>query len=555
MTVDLPELLTALTSSNPIAASDAARDYVITQEVPNIDIEVMAYTKFYKQAGVIADYKKLEVTFSRNKTGTASIVLKQTDPMVAIVMDCWETVVPITITKGYLRWSGRVEYCDYEYKNGEYNVTVNCTGDYQWFDKILSWPNPFTPIQIQFPKKSLFIGPAITCIKTLILENCFRIQSGIWELPNTLFSGDFDWEAWFGTLLTSDGNLLTMLMTPMVVVPTDPLFDTSPWTSINGRMDKISALVEQVVKDNGLVLTADLWLPGEPQPVGLLIPLTVPTIVVDCKNFSNVTGPTGTFIDGIVTDTVDLQNSVLGDVLAPFLNPGNEYAPEGVNIAPTIGVNFVKPWVIFNDNPRGGLTEFHLIPHSPLAYTIIGGGKSPTWVNDLINATLEYLIDAIEIAVGFTGIPDTILDGTFDDTILAFQLIENFDRRLALGPYAFPEYFQQTGSGAYTLDEWFALQSAMWDTRGYHGVIVSFDDGYPYTIGKDLFIGGLASFSAQGLLLTDYVERLTITDTPTERTKAVVMIGDGKSHDDPVVRIQRKIVSFEEAFQILTMAN
>ena len=453
----------------------------------------------YKFAGLCADYKRLNCVFEWNAIGTASIVLKQTDPLVPIVMNCHQNVVPVTIRYGYTRWSGRVEYCDYEYKSGEYNVTVYCTSDYQWFDKIMCWPDPFLPIQVQFPSRAVFIGPAITCIKTMIMENVFRLQAGLWELVNTALSGDLDWKAWFGTLLESDGNIVDMLRTPIVVIPTDPIFDPSPCTSINGRMDKLSTLMDRVMKSYGLHLTADLWLPGEPQPTGLLIPLTVATIVVDVKDMSGVTGPTGTFIDGLIKDVVDLQNSVLGDVLNPLLNPGNQYAPEGINIAPTLGVNFTKPWVVFSDHARGGLREFHLVPHSPLAHTVIGGGKSPHWVNDLINATLEFFIDAIEIAIGFTGIPDTLLDGTFDDILLAFQEIENSKRRISMGPYCFSEYFQQTGASAYTLDEWFALKDAMWDSRGFHGIIIGFDNGYPYTVGKDLFVGGLASFGNNGL--------------------------------------------------------
>jgi hypothetical protein len=559
-TPDPTELIKAINSPNPVANAIAARDYNNFATKPSTSIAVTVYNKFYHYQGTIADYKKLNVSFVRNKMDTATIVLKQTDPMVPVVMDCWQSTVPIVIETGYLRWSGRVEYVDYAYKDNNYDVTVYCSGDYQFLDKIMCWPDPFLPLQIQFPSRALFLGPAVTCIKTMIAENVFRLQSGLWEFVDNALSLDLDWESWFGTLLESNGNLEQMLMTPIVVVPTNPLTDTSPWVSINGRMDKISTLCEQVCEDYGLILTADLWLPGDPQPAGLFIPLSAPTIVVDCKDMSGVTGPSGTFLDGIVFDLVNLQNSILGDVLSPLLNPGNAYAPEGINIAPLLGLNFVTPWVLFTDHKRGGLTEFHIMPHHPLAYTIIGGGKSPQWVNDLINATLEWLIDSIEIAIGFTGIPDTLLDGTFDDVIMAFQQIEHFDRRVKMGPYGYPEFFQQTGASAYTLDEWFALQQALWDTRGYHGIIVSFNDGYPYTIGKDIFLGGLASFAATNLgitganLYTDYVEKIEISDSPEERRKCQVMIGDGKSHESSIVKIQRQLNKFEEAFQIVTMS-
>jgi hypothetical protein len=550
------DLEAAISGSNPVAAMNAAEIASQQANKPITDIQVQFYTKTYGQAGPLcADYKKINCVFNMNSIGTATIILKQTDPLVPIVMNCYKNVVPVTITYGSLRWSGRVDYVDYEYKDGEYNVIVYCKDDYEWFDKIMCWPDPFLPIQVQIPSRGVFIGPAITCVKTMIAEQVFRLQSGIWEFFNNALSLDLDWQSWFGTLLESNGNILEMLMTPIVVVPTDPLLDASPWTSINGRMDKLSSMMNKTMKSYGLVLSAKLWLPDEPQPEGLVIPLTVATIVVDCVDMSGVTGPTGTFIDGLVLDTVDLQNSVLGGVLDPFLNPGNSYAPEGVNIAPTLGVNFTKPWVIFSDQARGGLREFHLIPHAPLAHTIIGGGKSPHWINDLINATLEFGIDAIEIAVGFTGIPDTLLDGTFDDILLAFQQIENSSRRNDLGPYGYSEYFQQTGSSAYTLDEWFALQEAMWDTRGYHGIIVSFDNGYPYTVGKDIFIGSLASFGIMGNLYTDYVMKIEVEDTPDQRAKATIVIGDGKSHEAPPIRIQRTLAEFQQAFQIITLAN
>lgn len=551
---DKSALSKSLQTSDYLAAtSTQVRDVLTHADVPQCVVTM--YDKKYHVIGEINDYISVTCDFTRNTIDTATIVMKATDPLAAYAMQCYQTVVPITIQIGSQRWSGRIDNFDYALQNGVKTLTLQCMGDYAWFSKILVWPNFLTPIQIQWPTRALFIGPAITCIKTCIIEQCFRLQSGIWELVNNLLSGNFDWKAWFGTVLMSNGNPIDMLLTPIVVIPTNPIFDDSRWISFNARMDKISTVLEQVLKDNGLILTADLWLPGDPQPKGLVVPLHAPTIVVDVKDRSGITGPTGTFIDGLIKNIVDLENSVLGEVLSPFLNPANEYAPEGVNIAPMLGVNFVKPWVVFNDHPRGGVQEFHLYGHHPLAHTIIGGGKSPKWINDLINATFEWLIDSISIAIGISGIPSDLLNGTLDDTILAFQLVENFDRRVKLGPYGWPEYFVQTGASAYTLDEWFALKSAMWDTRGYHAVILSFDNGFPYTFGKDLFVGSLASFAVDGILYTEYLEKVTFTDDRNSRAKIQCVIGDGKRHDNPIVKLQRNIVKFQEAFQIVTLSS
>jgi hypothetical protein len=523
---------------------------------PPDDVRVTYYNKTYQPMGEINDYMSLTFQLARNRVASAEIVLKGIDPAVPALLNCPQTTVPITIETGTIRWSGRVFSCEDKFADRVNTVVVTCISDYAFLDKILCWPNFLLPIQVQFPSEALFIGPAVTCVKTLVAEQCFRLQSGIWELVNNLGSLDLDWTSWFGTVLESNGNLLEMLLTPIVVVPTDPIFDTSPWVSFSGRMDSCSTLIEQVCKDTGTNVTMTLWLPGDPQPEGLLVPLTAATIVMDATDNLNVTGPTGTFLDGILQDTVDLNNSVLGQTLDPFLNPSNEYAPQGINIAPTIGVNFVQPWVVLTDDPRSGLLQYSVKGRHPLAHTVVAGGKSPQWINDLLNLAAEWAIQAITIAIGISGIPSDLFDGEIDDVILAFWQAENGGRRIDLGPYAFPEYFCQTGASSYTLDSWFAMQNAMWDTRGLYTYQWTFYNGYPYTLGVDLFVGQMASFANRGRLYTDFVDSVVFTDDRTTRLgKLEVTVGDGQFVENPVAKLYRKLVGFEKAFQIITLSN
>lgn len=550
-------LLEILESPDYKAQVSAAMIAAEIEQHPPTSAVITVYGKTYKPIGEINDYVALKVIFPRNRIGTATIVLKGTEPMYAALVNCWQTVVPITIDIGGLRWSGRVFSADDSMHDRVNTLTLQCKDDYTFLDKILCWPAPELPIEAQFPSRALYIGPAITCIKTLIAEQALRLQSGIWELVNNLGSLDLDWQSWFGTLLESTGSegFGEMLSIPVVVVPTDPITDTSQWCSISGRMDKCSTLIEQVVADLGLNVTCSLWMPGDPQPAGLSTELAWPCIVVDVRDNENVTGPTGTFLDGIVEDVVDLQHSLLGNVLSPFLNPDNEYAPQGINIAPLIGVNFTKPWTLFTDSNRSGLREYHVVFKHPDAYTVVGGGKSPKWIDDLINETLEWLVDSITIAIGISGIPSDFLDGTFDDIILAFQQIENAERRSALGPYAWPEFFVQTGASAFTLDEWFALQGAMWDTRGYPMFTLKFDNGFPYQVGKDIFPGQLVSFARRGQLLTDYVDSVTFTDDRKNRARVDMVVGDILPMQNPMVKIQRRLNEFEAAFNIITLSS
>jgi len=104
------------------------------------------------------------------------------------------------------------------------------------------------------------------------------------------------------------------------------------------------------------------------------------------------------------------------------------------------------------------------------------------------------------------------------------------------------------------LDSWFAMQNAMWDTRGLYSYQWSFLNGYPYTIGVDIFVGQLASIVNRGLLYTDYVNSVVFTDDRTTRLgKVEITVGDLEFVLNPVAKIYRKLVNTEKAMQILAL--
>lgn len=568
---DVQNLLPAL-QSYPELASAAAQIAAQPMLVPNNKVIITVYNKVYEQTGEIADHISLEAEWKRNDIGTATLVLKGNDPNLAAIMKATTEVVPIVIETGdNMRWSGRVNSYALALDAKKETLTVECVDDFTWFSRILVWPNFLLPIEVQFPKNAIYVGPVVTCILTMIAEQTFRLQSGLWEFVNDpaelLDLGD-EWKFFQEKWKTAGGNPIDYLMLPIVVQFFNPLLDTSPWVAIQGRMDKVYDLVKDLLNNYGLSLTASLWLPGDPQPphsingiplMPLFTPLTVPTIIVTCVNRSGVVGPSGTFVDGAIEDIVDLQHSLLGNTLSPFLNPKNKYYPVnlGVNIAPAFGVNFVPSWVIFNgdDINSGGAITYKLSGYAPIAHTIIGGGKSPQWLNDLINATLEFLIDAIELTIGFSGIPDDLLNGTFDDIILAFQEMENTERRAEMGPYGFPEYFTKTGASAYTLDEWFALMQAMFDTSGYNCIQLKWANGYPYTIGRDVFLGSLVSFIRQGQMYTDYVYSITLKDDRKTRAEVDIIVGNGKREINPILRVVKMITGLEEVLNTISMSS
>lgn len=566
--IDVAATQAALASGNPHEAMRAARDAAAVEQHPPTDIVASVRTNTYGQAGEAADYLLLQINFPRLTVPTGKMILKGSDPLADTVLSCDQTVVPVVIDIGPLRWSGRVDVAHDNFGDPDRAdvIELELLHDKAWLTRIVAWPHWFMPLQVQGPpSRGVVFANAITAIKYIFASQCMRLQLGLWSVVNNLLSLNLDWRAWFGTLLMQNPgeeldlrDVIQAVTTPIYVVPTNPLFDTSPFISLNWRMEELLQLVTKTCEDNGFTIEVSLWEPGMPQPdpfAELTNLLRVPTIVVDVKDRMSVTGFSGTFLDGFQRTFVDLAGSMFGEVLNPFLNPGNEYAPEGVNIAPALGLHFVKPWVVFTDHPRSGV-KGKVSHHHAIAWRTITGGKGPQWMNNLVDATLTFFIDMLMIVIGFTGVPGSVLNGAFHDLWFAFQLTDNFNRRVKQGPYGFPEKFFPTGSGSYTLEAFFQQKSAQYDTRGYVSGQVTVANCYPYELGRDMFPGALATYVRRGKLFTDFIEdAVLVDDREQNRAELQIQIGDGKAEEAPAAKLQRRLGDLQAGVNVVLMAN
>jgi hypothetical protein len=527
------------------AAELALKQKADTEAIGKPKFLIEIFDNVYGKQGEITDYISTTVTWKKNAASGGTIVLKGSDAWGEYARRCRTTVVPIIITVNGYRWTGRVDTASWDLVDGVATYTLQLISDWQWFHRVLVWPNFAFPIEFQWPKEAIYIGPACTVLATMTFEQAIRLQFGLWEIVNNILNP----AAWFASAMMKEG-----LLTPLAVVPVNPLTDTSKWVAISGRMDSIATLAEQVCKDNGIDMSATAWLPGDEQPAPDWYTLTDACIVIRFVDKSGVTGPTGTIIDGLIKDAVDIADSVLGEVLDPLAD--SEYRPEGINLAPALGVNWQRPWtVLLPDVPRSGLKECHITEHHPLAYTVIGGGRSPQWVNQLIDVIIETLMSQLLMALGASGIAPTLLDGFLDNVVLAFQEVENAARRYKLGPFGFPEYFTGTGSTAYTLDEFFALEIAMWETRGYSSCQAVMYDSVPYSLGRDYQHGDLMSWIHEGMLYTDYITEITATDDRNKRVEVLTKIGDGSAQESPWAKLQRRLQAAENAMQIALLSS
>ena len=506
-------------------------------------------------AAVGDDMMELTGGDPRNNVPIVSLKLKGSSPLTRIMRKCKKEMVGVIVETAGIRLAFYVDTFDREWTEDGWVGTANLRGIWDILNFMQIWPMWYFPIQAQPISHAVYIWGLCTVIESMVAEQAMRLQSGLWEFVNNALSLNPDIRAWFGKLFLNNGNIFQTLKTPIYVVRTNPIFDSSPLVARTVRMESCGTVIQDITKPYGVDVRVDLWLPGDPQP-DAWSGLTQPTYVVSTVDRSQIEGPTKTVLDSVLRTVVDLGGA-FGNIFYPLIQqvPGMD----GVVQAPGIGINFVPPWAILvapEEGQKGSIETCKITDHSPKGWQHIMGGRSPKWLNDLMNATFAWIIDSISIIIGFTGIPSDLLSGFLNNAFLAFQLIELFDRRKDMGPYhPAIEVFHATTSAPYNIETFFAFINAFWDSRGYTSAIVSFRNGDVYTYGKDIFRGGLASlaFDDRTQLLTDYVENVTFRISPTQRD-IIVQIGDGKAEEAPLMKHQRFITGLFEAYNALTLA-
>ncbi|ANN98206.1 hypothetical protein [Mycobacteroides abscessus] len=498
----------------------------------------------------------------RNDCPTAKLKHTGDSPLVELFMDCRNTMVGIELETAGERSNFYVKKHDWVYEDGAWTGTVEARGIWDILNYYVIWPSWWAPIQAQPFSHAIFIWALQTCIENMVSECAIRIQSGWLEFINNGLSLNGDTRAWFGTVLQAlkrDGLTLQtfgrMLRTPTYVKRTNPFLDTSPMCAKTVRMEACGTVIKDVTRAYGVDTRMDLWRPGDPQP-DRWITLDQPTYVFSTADRQQIEGPTKTVADSVIKTVIDLGGS-LGGIFKPIVQqvPGMD----GVFYAPAVGVNFEQPYAYLVAPEKGedsSIIACRVSNHTPDGWQHIIGGRSPKWLNDLMNATFAWLIDSLMIVVGFSGIPSDLLSGFLNNSFLAFQLIQVYDRRDDVGPFhPAIERFYPTASAPYNIETVFAFINAIFDSAGATTAQVTFRNGDQYAWGRDIFKGGLMSlvYHRRTKMVTDYIENRMWRISPTERT-VTVTLGDGRRDEAPLGRFQRFITGAFEAINVATLA-
>ncbi|SBS73769.1 hypothetical protein MHPYR_180049 [uncultured Mycobacterium sp.] len=356
-------------------------------------------------------------TDPRNASGSAMIKLKSGSTHNAYLAECSKTFVGVKVETAGIKMPYYVKKHSQKYENSAWTYTSELAGIADIFKYLIIFPTWFLPIQVQPISHAVLAGPIVTVLESVISECALRIQSGIMDFFNNALSLNPDMRTWVGTMLQAlnrDGLTLEalhrMLRTPMYVVRGNPFLDGSPLWAKTVRMVPLSEVIEEATQSYGIDVSIELWEVGDPQP-DAFAHLDQPTYVVRVRDRTQIVGPTKTIIDSVLRTAVDLSGS-LGVMFGPLIKgvPGME----GVFVAPALGINYHEPWTYLvapDPGEDGSVLTCEIVDHTQTGWQHIIGGKSPKWLNDLINAWFSFVIDAVQIVLGFTGIPSDLLSG------------------------------------------------------------------------------------------------------------------------------------------------
>jgi hypothetical protein len=505
------------------------------------DITIEVRRGLMELEGYVNDHIEAEFEFVANETAPGHIEVPAKSKWAHWFKRCDKENIFVHAFINGKKWTGRVDRCIKKKKGKVKTVVAELVSDYVWLEAIMAWSAPFAPLSIQYPKKDVQFMATDTSIRTYIFKNLFRLQANLYRFPVGFFNDPLK-NGWWN---------VEKWMQPCVVLPANPLFDTTRWNTLLARMTPLDQLFKDVLRDENLVLTAEAFVVGrDPQP-STMITLNHNCIVFDIQDKRGVVGRTGTILDGLFNTIIDTIDPIIGSVIGAFTAESDKYS-----LSKFFGTDPKDPWVVFREDDDDDIEESETIINSPQAHTAIVGGHSPDWLNkgiDMIaNAAIQGLLGAI--GIGFLG---DLISGELSDIVLAFQSATDERRREQFGIFGLPEAFETSGTTAFTFDAVQGLRKLLEETRPYRTHSVTIRDGKPFVPFVHFDVGDPIGWEDEddNEIHVDYVRRIVVTDNRKSRAKVAITIGDEEAKKDALTKALERIGGVKQAFDFWTLSD
>jgi hypothetical protein len=220
----------------------------VSSAPPPIDVTLFGYD--YQPLGKVPGYVSCSLTWQYMGAGTGTLVVAEDDPLAPLLLSVADpAVVPVVCSVNGQRWSGRVASAQMARSGppGTGTVTATLVDDWVWLRSMLASQRGADPSLALMPAYDTRTGGAATLAAQFINAAVARLSAGLgYQVPVT------------------------------AIVPTG---DDSQTVTISARMQTLADLLTDPLIAANVNLPATLWLPGDPQPVGIGGPLSAPTVV------------------------------------------------------------------------------------------------------------------------------------------------------------------------------------------------------------------------------------------------------------------------------------
>ncbi|WP_029925506.1 hypothetical protein [Nocardia otitidiscaviarum] len=507
------------------------------------DAVVRIYDKWMKEVGEEHRYTFLQFAHVRNTSGGLKMILQPDTIHYDHFFrnpDGEDATIPITVETTGQRWDGFVtRVAEIVDERGMKTIEVEAIHCWNHIATTVCWPNPFAPLFAMWPRYWFMIGGVRSIIHLTLIANYLRRQA-FWSADQ--WRGAPDW-AEVGSIAW-----------PIAVGGINVLQDTSTFAAVSLRMDHADAAFAPLLKDSGICLTAQFFLPDldDEQPDPEWMYLDRPTVFITTVDKSNVVGATGTLLDGISRFFEEFFADGTTPVRYPDLGAAGDY--EQAYATTPFGNKRYFPWIWYMEGEYSGIGTSDISIHKPLAMNVLVGGRSPGWVNAAIEIAIKNALAWLGLLIGVPGL-DALYMGQLEDVFLAFAQYTNLNRIQRAGPFAFQEHFVTGSAKAFTLDGVMAGRQGLHDTRGYTSKRVTVHDNAPYILGPnaDFWIGDQIGFQVGDQLFVDYVTEAIFTDDRTTPGRWEIVVGDGSDEEDSVVKGWQRMGTIAAAVKQLFM--
>ena len=567
-------------NANPLEAYRyiEARRQTITDALRQRPL-IRLWDKDMQYIGQIAQEKSVQVEEVAADSGGASIVIRRDNWLSETILydrraveDLHITLDPVaTQTNWRTRWGGKVTAVNAKRgQDGLHTVELQAVSNREHLKHILCAATPFSPPEFQPLKMWMLPFNCRTALTISLFINLARQYEPFLAIPTNILN-PVHW------LTTEIGNINPLNW------PVQPQFlniftDQSRLEIFTSRWSDFHTSSQSMLEDSGCQWRAYTWLTEDedsPHPelaqIGNGLPgklinqvaqgLTRPTrncVVMAVEDKSGVTGPTGTLLDGPINLIAATADDLLTETLVPQYDQNGDGQTDPL-IRKWFGVAPEVPWVTFRDGDYSAIVESQRVIHASTARSIVVGGKSPGWVNELQTFGIKYGLAQISQAImagpagtyeqpGSPGLEE-VYQGQCDDMILAYQRFTDPIRALQAGDFAFLENFEQGSSGsAYTVSGELDIRTGQWKSRAYTNFKVSIRNGFPWVANMDFTLGDRVSFEMANVLLVDHVSAIRYKWDKDSPVRVELSVGNDNQEGDPVGRAVKALAGFWNIF-------